>query len=186
MPDAKIITVSERFLNIIELAGVIVMLFLAFAFQILFKELPCPLCLLQRVGFLGIAFGFLLNLRFGLRPSHYAIVIISALYTSFVALRQIALHVVPGSGVYGNAIFGLHLYTWSFIIAMVIMIATTLMLGVDRQYLQPDKKNGRSKIITHSLFFVFTLLVITNLVSVLFECGIKQCPDNPVHYEWLP
>jgi disulfide bond formation protein DsbB len=186
--QTKTITTFERALNTLELAGIIAMLFMAFAFQVILNELPCPLCLLQRVGFLGIAFGFLLNLRFGLRPSHYSVVLISAILTSFVALRQISLHVLPGSGTYGNAVFGLHLYTWSFIVAMLVIITTTLQLGVDRQYHKPNTKkiqNMKSRYLTHGLFIVLSLLILTNLVSVLLECGIEQCPDNPVHYQCM-
>lgn len=183
--ENKTISAYERFFSGVELSGIILMLFMAFAFQIIFKELPCPLCLLQRVGFLGVAFGFLLNLRFGLRPSHYSIVLISAIFTSFVALRQVALHVVPGSGSYGNAVLGFHLYTWSFIIAMIVMIVTVLISGVDRQYQTTYNNDKRGGLLTHGLFLIFTLLVITNLVSVLMECGIKTCPDNPIHYEYL-
>ena len=179
------INTTERIFNIIELAGIVLMLFLALVFQLILNELPCPLCLLQRVGFLGVAFGFLLNLRFGLRPSHYAIVLISALYTGFVALRQVALHVVPGTGVYGNAIFGWHLYTWCFAIAMLVVIVTTFMLSVDRQYQRPSHNNIRWRYLTHFLFVVISLLVITNIVSVVLECGIQQCPDNPITYKFL-
>ena len=114
---------AERFFNFIELTGIFFMLLLCFIFQIVLHELPCPLCLLQRLGFLCVALGFMMNLRFGLRPSHYAISILSALFTGFVALRQIALHVVPGSGSYGAAFLGMHLYTWSFVISMVQSLA---------------------------------------------------------------
>jgi disulfide bond formation protein DsbB len=169
----------------VELCGIILMLFLAFLFQILLYELPCPLCLLQRVGFLGVAFGFLLNLRFGARPSHYAIVLISALYTSFVALRQIGLHIIPGTGAYGSAFLGLHLYTWSFIFSMIVVVITTLILGIDRQYQKPHPSNIRWRYLTNILFAIVTLLAVTNLISVLLECGIGICPDNPVRYEFL-
>ncbi len=104
MKPNTLIAFTENICNLLEVYFIILMLVMAFAIQFILHEIPCPLCLLQRLGFLAIAFGFLMNLRFGLRPSHYAIVIISALYTSFVALRQIALHVVPGTGSYGSAI----------------------------------------------------------------------------------
>ncbi len=176
------ITKIEFVCHLLEIIGVIAVLFLAFGAQLLFHELPCPLCLLQRIGFCCIAFGFLLNLRFGLHPSHYAIVILSALYTIFVALRQISLHVVPGTGSYGSAIFGLHLYTWSFIISMIIIIVTTLMFSIDRQYLHPQLNSQRLRWITHGLFAIVTLLLVMNIISVFLECGFKQCPDNPVTY----
>lgn len=170
-------------LNMLELFGVILVLCLAFLFQIVLHELPCPLCLLQRVGFLGAAFGFLLNLRFGERPGHYSIVLLSALFASFVALRQIALHVIPGSGVYGSAIFGLHFYTWSFIVSLGIVLTTSLILGSREQYKSADTKNVRWPYITHLLFAIVIVLTTGNIVSTYLECGFKQCPDNPTQYQ---
>jgi disulfide bond formation protein DsbB len=172
----------DRLCNIFELTGVIAILLVAFIFQILYRELPCPLCLYQRLGFFGIAIGYLLNLRFGFKPSHYAVVILSALYTSFVALRQIALHVVPGTGSYGDPIFGLHLYTWSFIIAMLILASTTLLLSVDRQYTPVHFGNGKFKATVTILFAVTVLLLGLNVATVYLECGFKTCPDNPTEY----
>ena len=182
MKGSSLISRIERLCNIVELSGVIAMLFMAFAFQILFKELPCPLCLLQRLGFFSIALGFLLNLRCGLRPSHYSIIILSALFTSFVALRQIALHIVPGTGTYGDAFLGLHLYTWSFIISMVIIIVTSFMLGMDRQYGTVRLPIKRFRVLTSLLFVVLLVLVGMNIVTVLLQCGVSLCPDNPTQY----
>src|SRR5580698_8453161 len=112
----------ERICVMLQLSGIMLLLSLAFFFQIVMNELPCLLCILQRIGFLATAFGFLMNLRFGLRPSHYAMALTGALFTSFVALRQIALHVVPGTGTYGQPVLGMHLYTWSFLISMLIVV----------------------------------------------------------------
>lgn len=178
----KVIYRFEKFFNTMELVAILVSLFMAFGFQFILNELPCPLCLLQRVGFLFMAYGLLLNLRFGLRPSHYAITLISALYTSFVALRQVALHIVPGSGVYGSAIFGIHLYTWSFIASMLVVVATCMMLGVDRQYQKPSPLNMRLPLLTNVLFGVLVFLIVANIGSVVMECGLAVCPDNPVGY----
>ena len=173
----------EKVAALFELTGVIIILLFAFIFQFVLYELPCPLCLLQRIGFVCIAFGFLLNLRFGFRPSHYSIIILSGLFTAFVALRQIALHIIPGTGVYGSAIFGLHLYTWSFIAAMLIVIVSTLLMGVDRQY-QPTL-SIRWPRFSHFLFGLLTLLILANIISVILECGLNVCPDNPIHYKLI-
>jgi disulfide bond formation protein DsbB len=182
MNENLLISILERLCNFIELSGVIVMLFIALTFQILFHELPCPLCLLQRLGFFGVAMGFLLNLRFGLRPSHYAIVILSALFTSFVALRQIALHVVPGTGTFGDAFLGLHLYTWSFVVSMIILVVTACLLSIDRQYRTTDLPISGFRLLTSLLFVILLILVGMNIATVLLQCGITLCPDNPTQY----
>lgn len=158
-----------RFFNMIELVGILLTLLVALGFQIFLHDLPCPLCLLQRIGFLGIAVGLLMNLRFGLHPSHYSIALLSALFTSFVALRQIALHVVPGTGSYGEPFLGLHLYTWSFIVSMLILIATTLVLGIERQYKNHWVTHLRSHWITHFFLGLTVLVILVNIVLLFFN-----------------
>lgn len=183
MKTKKFIYLSERVANYAELLAVTIVLCVAFLIQFAFEELPCPLCLLQRFGFVCIAYGLLLNLRFGFRPSHYAIVILSAVFTAFVALRQIALHVLPGTGAYGSAIFGLHLYTWSFIAATLVIISTTVLLGADRQYSKSVIKSKRGRHAVNALFLVVVFLIVANVLSVFLECGWQACPDNPITYE---
>lgn len=175
----------QRFINLFEVAAIIFVMLLALLFQFHLHELPCPLCLLQRAGFIGITFGFLLNFKFGFRPSHYAIAILSALFTSFVALRQIALHVIPGTGAYGNAFLGLHLYTWSFIIAMCITVVSTLLLSYDQQFKILPKPDGMWLYIRYVLFSLVVFIIAINLLSVIIECGFMPCPDNPVKYEMI-
>ncbi|QBR82924.1 disulfide bond formation protein B [Legionella israelensis] len=169
------------FANLLDVLAIALLLALAFMFQFVFKEIPCPLCLLQRAGFLITATGFLLNLRYDFRPSHYALSQLGALFTSFVALRQIALHVVPGTGTYGSSIFGLHMYTWSFIAATLILLLTTVILGLEKQYQKPAEKRLFGWV-SHVLFALILSLSLTNFFSVLAECGFSACPDNPQHY----
>lgn len=180
-----LIILLERLFNFGAILAIIVMLLTAFIYQIFLHELPCPLCILQRLGFLLIAFGFLLNLKFGFRTSHYSLVIVSALFTAFVALRQVILHIVPGTGSYGSAILGLHMYTWSFIASMLIVLATSIMLGFDRQYEKMADSNPIwQKIAQLSLAFI-ALLLILNILSLFLECGISECPSNPTFYKLL-
>ena len=77
--------------------------------QIAYDELPCPLCLLQRVAFTALAVGPVLTLRHGPRPAHYGLVIIAALMGAAIAARQILLHIMPGDAGYGSALLGLSL-----------------------------------------------------------------------------
>lgn len=169
--------------TLLELCAVLLVLFMALYFQFVLKELPCPLCLLQRLGFLGIAFALLLNLRFGPAPSHYGLSLLAALLTAFVALRQVALHVIPGSGAYGSSVLGFHMYTWSFVLAMAIVLFNTIVLSVDRQYFQLRSLLAeRLQILVHVLFALTLLFSFFLCVSVFLECGLKQCPENPQHY----
>ena len=175
--DPKTIKTSVSILNALETLGIQLILIFALMFQIFLQDLPCPLCLLQRIGFFGIAIGLLMNLRFGLHPSHYSISLLSALFTSFVALRHIALHVVPGTGVYGLPFLSLHLYTWSFIASMIILIFTSIILGIDRQYKNSMAIRMQSHWSTHALLALTIILLLVNIISLLIQCGFKECPS---------
>ncbi len=114
------------------LAGLIAVLVVAYADQFAGHDLPCPLCLLQRVALVGVAYGLLLNLRYGPQPQGYAIMLLAALFGMGVAGRQVLLHIVPGSGAYGAPLLGLHLYTWSFILFALVILGTAVLLLVPR------------------------------------------------------
>ena len=58
-------TYAWQLLILVAFAGVLTA---ALVMQFVFGELPCPLCLLQRVALVGVAYGLLLNLRFGPQP----------------------------------------------------------------------------------------------------------------------
>ncbi|EOG2476967.1 TPA: disulfide bond formation protein B [Serratia marcescens] len=91
--------------------------------------MPCPLCQLQRVGLVAIGLGFMMNLRWGVRPSHYGVVL-----TGAVATRQVLLHVLPGDPGFGSAFLGLHFYTWAVVTAagMTAVTAGLLMAGTQQ------------------------------------------------------
>jgi disulfide bond formation protein DsbB len=90
-------------LNVLSLYGMALILAGAFAAQLLLHELPCPLCLLQRVIFALLAVGPILNIRFGPRTSHYALSMLAAVMGAVVSGRQILLHILPGDAGYGTA-----------------------------------------------------------------------------------
>jgi len=168
-------------LNALGLLGISLVLMVAFADQIAYGDLPCPLCILQRAGFVAAGLGLALNVRFGPRPSHYAVVILSAMAGGAVSLRQIALHVVPGTGAYGNPFLGLHFYTWAFILFALIVVGSAAMLLFDRQFDEPGKALPPARA-GLAIVGLFLLLALGNGVSTLLECGGGFCPDNPNDY----
>ena len=99
----------SKLLNAIGLLAISTVLALALVDQLWFGDLPCPLCILQRAGFFAAGFGIALNLIFGPKPSHYGVAIVGAIAGGSISLRQIVLHIIPGTGHYGNDVFGLHL-----------------------------------------------------------------------------
>ncbi|MGB6969162.1 MAG: disulfide bond formation protein B, partial [Methyloceanibacter sp.] len=114
----------SKLLNALGLVAIDTVLVVAFADQLWFRDLPCPVCILQRAGFLAAAFGLALNLIYGPRPSHYGIAILGAVAGGIISAWQILVYIVPDSGSYGNAIFGLHLYTWALLMFALIVVGS--------------------------------------------------------------
>jgi disulfide bond formation protein DsbB len=170
----------SRLLNAVGLVAVDTVLVLAFVDQLWFRDLPCPLCILQRAGFVAAGFGLALNLILGPRPSHYGVMILGAVAGVVVSVRQILLHIVPGSGSYGNAILDLHLYSWALIAFLLIIIGSAIMLLFDRQFATTER--DRLKVLPVSAVVLFVSLVVANVVSTLAICGVGLCPETPGGY----
>ena len=175
----------SRALNTVGLIAIGAVLLIAFVDQLSLHDLPCPLCLLQRAGFVGAGFGLALNMRFGPRPSHYALTLFSAIAGASVSVRQTLLHIVPGTGTYGHAILGMHFYAWAFVLFVLIIVGTAAMLLFDRQF--TNHHNGTPTLSRAAAIVIvfFGLLVLGNAVSTGLECGGGLCPDNPVSYQLL-
>ena len=170
----------SRLLNALGLVAVDTVLVLAFVAQLWFRDLRCPLCILQRAGFVAAGFGLALNLILGPRPSHYGVMILGAVAGAVVSVRQILLHIVPGSGSYGNAILDLHLYSWALIAFSLIIIGSAIMLLFDRQFAATER--DRLKVLPVSAVVLFVSLVVANVVSTLAICGVGLCPETPGGY----
>ncbi|MES2193099.1 MAG: disulfide bond formation protein B [Pseudomonadota bacterium] len=173
-------------LNALSLYAVALVLAAAFAAQFVLHELPCPLCLLQRILFATLAVGPILNIRFGPRPSHYALSLLAAVAGAVASTRQVLLHIMPGDPGYGTALLGYHYYTWALIgfIAAIVLLAAILLF--DRQFEEdgaaPHPAGGA--FVTSAVWLVIGLTAL-NVVSTLVECGFGACADNPVVYELL-
>ena len=175
------------FLNTLSLYAVALVLAVAFAAQLLLNELPCPLCLLQRIMFALLAVGPILNVRFGPRPSHYAMSLLAALVGAVVSTRQVLLHILPGDPGYGTALFGYHYYTLALIGFAAAILLIGAMLLFDRQF-EPEaatpKFDAPGWPATIAVWLMIALTVL-NVVSTLLECGFGACADNPEVYELL-
>lgn len=172
-------------LNALGLLAISAVLGFALADQLLFGDLPCPLCLLQRVGVVLAGFGIAMNLRFGIRPGHYGLTIIGAVAGAAVSVRQILLHIVPGSGSYGDAFLELHFYTWALLVFVLIVLGCAFMLLFDRQFRDQARASVPFAGFSLAVFALFSLLVVGNAVSTFLECGTGMCADNPTNYELL-
>lgn len=172
-------------LNILALFGISGVLLFAFFWQVVYAELPCPLCLLQRAAFVMAGVGFLLNVRYGASSLHYAVVIASAAVGMIAASRQVLLHIAPGDPGFGSPFLGMHFYTWALVGYFALIVFSAFMLALDRRAIDNAKPLvvGTAALVAMWLFFV---LVVANAASTTLECGFGPCPDDPVEYQWLP
>jgi len=173
----------SRLINIVALLGLLGVLAGSLHLQFGIGEQPCPLCLVQRSGMIGLAVGPVMNLLWGIRARHYAISILAAFAGGAGSVRQILLHIQPGDLGYGPAFLGWHLYTWALVTfalgaagcALLLMWQTPLDVG------DTGVMGERGSIRALSLFVVafvsIDLLIIA--VSIIPECGLGMCPDDP-------
>lgn len=166
--------------NQLALLAVVGVLSYAFVDQLYFGEIPCPLCLMQRIGFVIIGFAFVLNIRCGAHSAHYGWGIIGGLVGMTVSLRQVFLHIAPGDKGYGATFLELHFYTWAFVAFLALLAGQAILLML------PNRDVRSRSGFANAIVILFILLVFANLVSTLLECGPGPCPDDPVAYTgWI-
>jgi len=149
----------------------------AFGYQFIVGQNPCPLCFLQRAAMIGIAAGQMLNFRFGIKMSHHAISLFHCFIGGAVSLRQICLHICPGSGTFGTPVLGFGLYTWAFIaFACSIIVIGVLMWMYDSKWKTIHSKplNYLEKFASVYMF----VIVVADVITAIKVCG-WICPDNP-------
>jgi disulfide bond formation protein DsbB len=170
-------------LNALALYAIAAVLLAAFYFQIALQELPCPLCLLQRVAFTALALGPILTLRHGPRPSHYGLAIVAALVGAGIAARQILLHIAPGDPGYGSAILGYHFYTWAFLCFVAAIAASAAVLFSDEQF--EATSVPELGLFEQAAVWLVVAVTLLNAGGALIECGFSWCPADPIRYELI-
>ena len=187
MTDATV-TRLARAINILALFALIGVLAGSLHLQFGAGEQPCPLCLVQRSGMIGLAVGPAMNLLWGMKPAHYAISILAAVAGSAGSVRQILLHINDPIGTgYGPAILGWHLYTWALVTFVIAIVGIAVLLLWNRPFTVDDRGilsaespmriAGLTAALTAVFWVVIDLIVIA--VSILPECGLGICPDDP-------
>ncbi|MFC3908319.1 disulfide bond formation protein B [Legionella dresdenensis] len=168
--------------NFLGLLFICISLAIAFCDQLISHDLPCPLCLLQRLCFIATGLALCMNIRYGSKPAHYGLMLLSALCGLSISVRQLFLHIAPQDPGYGGEIWGLHLYAWSAIIFIGIITTIAIALLFDEGFTERPVFIKRWVDLLMSIFLV---LILANSVSTFIECGFTRCPDNPVAYYLL-
>jgi disulfide bond formation protein DsbB len=153
----------------------------AMTLQYVNGELPCPLCLLERVAMLGVCFGIMLNFRHGFSYQNTGFSLLFAIVLLVISVRQSLLDIYlrPGHEYIGSAIFGIHMPVWSIIIALALLIAYAIklaILGGDEYLREADVGEFPAiRSIADILNIYVIALCLINLVSVVLQCGFGEC-----------
>jgi disulfide bond formation protein DsbB len=141
-------------------------------------EIPCPLCLLQRVAMFGVCFSIILHFRNGYSARNDGFAMLFALLLLIVSVRQTLLDISPrpGHGYIGSTVLGLHMPVWSVIIATAILLAFAIKFAVlggeFPRDAQPSPTLGR---VARLLGLYVVAICLINFVSVVVQCGAGAC-----------
>jgi disulfide bond formation protein DsbB len=125
----------------------------AMVMQYVYGELPCPLCLLQRVAMLGVCFGLMQNFRHGFSDRNLGYSLLFSVFLLVVAVRQTLLDVYPRPGheYVGGAVLGLHMPVWSILIATALITAFALklcLIGTEDGARPPERTSSTGRLAT--------------------------------------
>jgi disulfide bond formation protein DsbB len=151
----------------------------ALVMQYAFGELPCPLCLLERLAMFGVGFAILEAFRNGFRERLTGLALLFALLLLVVGARQTLLDIAPrpGHAYIGSPVLGLHMPVWAVVIALVLLIAYALkiaVVGADRA-----REAGPPVVwmatVARYLGYALLALIAVNALSVVVQCGFSEC-----------
>ncbi|WP_336293973.1 disulfide bond formation protein B [Bartonella sp. CB169] len=170
------------FMNALGLIGLSIVLVVVFYYQLVKFELPCSLCLLQRVGLILAGCGFLFNIHHKVKNTHYGMVILGCVVTSIIAARQVFLYITPDDFGYASTFFGLHFYTWVFVTAVLWILVVSFIMVLS-ELAHKIMIFSPLPMLDRMATFFFVFLIAANLISTVLECGGGQCSGDPVIYE---
>jgi disulfide bond formation protein DsbB len=163
------------------MAVIAAILSMAMILQYANGELPCPLCLLERLAMFGVCFGIIMNFRNGFSYRNTGISLLFSILLLVFSVRQTLLDIYPrpGHAYIGSAVFGLHMPVWSIVIALCLLSAYAIKLALigDDEHLRETPVSAFplvAKAATVLSIFVIALCAI-NVVSVVIQCGLSEC-----------
>jgi len=179
-----------RILNLIALVALLGVLSGSLHLQFGIGEQPCPLCLVQRSGMIGLAVGPLLNLLTGIRVRNYAFSILAAAVGGAGSIRQILLHISsPEDPGYGPQYLGFHLYTWAEITFAIAIVCIAILLLWPGQFAANDngvlRTPGVMRVLTVTIAAWYFLYALTMTIFILPECGLGMCPADPANTNYM-
>ena len=106
------------------------------------------------------------------------------------------LHIQPGDPGYGSPVLGMHLYSWSVVVFLVVLVVSGLMLvfgrspilhapgdDMDGSAVRSDKRVVRLQWFSWLTFGFFAAIILINVFATFAESGFHFfLPDNPTGY----
>ena len=190
---------AARVLNFAGMMAMIGILLGAYAYQFSYHELPCTLCLLQRLAMAGVAFGAAMNLMLGPDPRHYGVCLVSAVAGLAVSIRQTLLHINPyfdtSTGLptleassnppFGEAVLGLNLYVWGVVIFGAVILAAGIMQLFREQFEPRDSEpEWLRRLASAGVAILFAMTAVLT-VTTFMECGFGDCPNDGSWNWWI-
>lgn len=177
----RALSLAHHMFLLAMLAVIVLILSAAMVLQYVWGELPCPLCLLERVALFGVAFGIVQNLRGPFDDRNTGISLGFAILLLVVSVRQTLLDIYPRPGheYIGTAVLGLHMPVWSIVIALCLLTAFALRLtvlgGDAHMRAHPAASFGYLAGPARVLGLAVLALCAVNAVSVGVQCGLGEC-----------
>ena len=196
------LALSPDFVRILNLLGMLAMLGVllgAYYYQFAYRELPCTLCLLQRLAMVAVAFGAAMNLVLGPDPRHYGVCLVSALFGLAISLRQSLLHINPyfdkdtgmptldatANAGFGQPVFGYHMYVWGVVIFTAVILAVGLVQLFRGQFDKPERKTDPLRGLAMAGVALLFAVASLETVTTFLECGFGDCPNDGGWDWWI-
>ncbi|MFF4322150.1 disulfide bond formation protein B [Streptomyces sp. NPDC001568] len=163
--------------------------------QLGFHEIPCPLCVVQRMFMLLAAVGAGWVIRTALGDgavtgrdymAGWGMALVAVVGGSAAAGRQTLLHALPGNEGYGSSLLGLHLYVWAWVLFTVSAVAIGVVLAfahatADR--VVPAARPGPHRAAgTFALGFLGVVIAVSAAAVFLDEGFHWFLPQEPTPY----
>lgn len=168
----------DRLILLAMLAVLAAILTAAMAMQYALGEIPCPLCLLQRVAMFGCCFGLIQQLRTYNSKRGTGLALIFAVLLLVISARQTLLDIYPrpGHDYIGSAVLGLHLPVWSVIIAVALLLGLAVRLALFGGARGAENgEDALTRVLVQPLAIYVVVICAINFLSVLAQCGLDQC-----------
>jgi disulfide bond formation protein DsbB len=202
MRDDGILTPdAARILNFLGFLAMIGVLAGAYVYEFYYLDVPCTLCLLQRLAMVAVAFGAAMNVVLGPDPRHYAVCLISAIFGGAISVRQTLLHINPffdtttslptleatTNGPFGAPVWGLSLYVWGVILFATVILAVGIGQLFRRQFAAAEGRDGPGRLTGLAIATVAILFVVAaaETLTTFLECGFGDCPNDGGWVWWI-